>query len=42
MLYLLQHVRMGIWVARTELEVVGEQQGTNELRKCKPAKYEKQ
>jgi len=30
---------MGIWIARTDLEVVSEEQGKKELKKCKPAKY---
>ena len=40
--YVLQHLRMGIWIARTELEVVSEEQGQTELKKCKPAKVQKQ
>lgn len=40
--YVLQHLRMGIWMARTELEVVSEEQGELELKKCHPAKFEKQ
>ena len=37
--YIVQHIRMGIWIARTDLEVVSDEQGRKELRKCKPAKY---
>src|ERR1041385_7651442 len=37
--YIVQHIRMGIWVARTDMEVVSDEQGRNELKKCKPAKY---
>src|SRR5213594_2924348 len=40
--YVLQHIRMGIFIARTDLEVVNEEQGKKELTKCKPAKYVKQ
>lgn len=38
--YILQNIRMGIWMARTELEVVDEGRGQQELKKCKPAKVE--
>lgn len=40
--YVLQHIRMGIWLARTELEVINEEQGELEVKRCKPAKYTKQ
>lgn len=40
--YVLQHVRMGIWIARTDLETVTEDQGKLELKKCKPPKYQPQ
>jgi hypothetical protein len=33
---------MGIWIARTDLEVLDEEQGLKELQHCKPAKVEKQ
>jgi len=36
--YIVQHIRMGIWIARTDLEVVSDEQGKMELKKCKPAK----
>jgi hypothetical protein len=36
--YVLQNIRWGIWVARTDLEVVDEVRGSAELKKCKPAK----
>jgi hypothetical protein len=36
--YVLQNVRMGVWVARTDLEVVDETRGKAALKKCKPAK----
>jgi hypothetical protein len=38
--YILQSIRMGIWIARTELEVVDEERGRKELKKCKPGKVE--
>src|SRR5262245_43663712 len=38
--YILQNIRMGIWVARTDLEVLDEEKGKKELKKCKPAKVE--
>jgi hypothetical protein len=38
--YILQSIRMGIWMARTELEVVDEERAKKELKKCKPAKIE--
>ena len=40
--YILQHIRMGMWVARTELEVVPEERGKAELKGCKPAEVGKQ
>jgi nitrous oxide reductase accessory protein NosL len=40
--YVFQHLRMGIWIARNELELVGEEEGKKQLKKCKPAKYEQQ
>ena len=40
--YVLQNIRMGIWIARTDLEVVDEQKGRAELKHCKPAKYKPQ
>jgi hypothetical protein len=40
--YVLQNIRMGIWIARTDLEVLDEEQGPKELQHCKPAKVEKQ
>jgi hypothetical protein len=40
--YILQSIRMGIWIARTELEVMPEDKGKEELKRCKPAKVEKQ
>lgn len=39
--YIFQHLRMGVWIARTELEVVSEEQGRLQLKKCKPAKLKK-
>ena len=39
--YVLQNIRMGIWIARTDLEVVDEERGKKELKKCKPAKVDK-
>ena len=38
--YILQHIRMGIWLKRTDLEVVEEERGRTELKKCKPARVE--
>lgn len=38
--YLFQHVRMGLWIARSELERVDEDEGLKELKKCKPPKLE--
>jgi len=38
--YVHQHVRMGWWIARTELEAVEEAQGKLLLKQCKPAKVE--
>jgi hypothetical protein len=37
--YVFQHLRMGIWIARNDLEVVDETEGRKQLKKCKPAKY---
>jgi|KBSSwiStaDraftv2_1062776.scaffolds.fasta_scaffold810589_1 hypothetical protein len=39
--YILQSIRMGIWVARTDLEVIDEAKAKAELKHCKPAKVEK-
>jgi hypothetical protein len=36
--YVVQHIRMGIWIARTDLEVVSDEEGNKRLKKCKPAK----
>ena len=36
--YVLQSIRMGIWVARNELELVPEERAQKELKACKPAK----
>lgn len=38
--YVLQNIRMGIWMARTELEVLDADRGKAELKKCKPAKVQ--
>jgi hypothetical protein len=40
--YILQHIRMGVWMARTDLEVVDEAKGKAELQHCKPATVQKQ
>ena len=40
--YVVQHVRMGIWIARTDLEIVTEDQGKLGLMKCKAPKYQQQ
>jgi hypothetical protein len=40
--YVFQHIRMGIWIARNDLEVVSEEEGKKQLKKCKPAKYKQQ
>lgn len=40
--YVLQNIRMGIWLARTELEVINEEQAEKDLKKCQPAKFKKQ
>ena len=39
--YVLQNIRMGIWIARTDLEVLDEERGLRELQHCKPAKVGK-
>jgi hypothetical protein len=39
--YILQSIRMGIWVARTDLAVIDEAKAKAELKHCKPAKVEK-
>lgn len=39
--YVLQHIRMGIWMARTELELVDAERGLKELKKCKAAEVRK-
>jgi hypothetical protein len=36
--YIFQHVRMGLWIARNELEIVNEEQGKQLLAKCKQPK----
>jgi hypothetical protein len=36
--YLFQHIRMGVWIARNELEIVDEMQGKKVLAKCKQPK----
>ena len=38
--YVLQNIRMGIWMARTELEVIDAERGALELKKCKRAKLQ--
>lgn len=38
--YVLQNIRMGFWVARTDLEVLDDVRGKKELARCKPAKCE--
>jgi hypothetical protein len=40
--YILQHIRMGMWIARTDLELITEEQARIELKRCKPAKFELQ
>jgi hypothetical protein len=40
--YIVQYMRMGMWVARNELNVVTEEVGQKELKRCKPAEYKKQ
>jgi hypothetical protein len=37
-----QNIRWGIWVARTDLEVLDETEGAKVLKKCKPAKIKTQ
>ena len=37
--YVQQNVRMGVWMARTDLEVVDEEKAQEKLKKCKPAKF---
>ena len=36
--YLFQHIRMGMWIARNELEIVDQEKGKKVLAKCKPPK----
>ncbi|HZR20896.1 MAG TPA: DUF2846 domain-containing protein [Verrucomicrobiae bacterium] len=38
--YIFQHVRMGLLMARSELEVLDEQKGLKILKKCHPPKVE--
>jgi hypothetical protein len=38
--YIYQHLRMGVWIARCELEVINAQQGRNVLKKCHGPKME--
>jgi hypothetical protein len=39
--YLFQHLRMGVWVARSELELLKDENEAREvLKKCKPAKVQ--
>jgi hypothetical protein len=38
--YIFQHVRMGLLMARSELEIVDEAKGQKVLKKCHPAKVE--
>jgi hypothetical protein len=38
--YVLQHIRMGLWLKRTDLEVVDEERGRTELNRCKPPRVE--
>ena len=38
--YIVQHIRMGFWIARTDLETVDEERGRKELKKCKPPKLQ--
>ena len=40
--YILQNIRMGIWMARTDLEVIDTERGLKELKKCKAAEVKKQ
>lgn len=40
--YILQYIRWGVWIARTELEVISEEKAKEELQRCKPAEYTKQ
>jgi hypothetical protein len=37
--YILQHIRWGMWMARTDLEVVDEERGKKDLKDCRPAEY---
>lgn len=39
--YILQNIRMGIWMARTDLEVIDEAKAQKELKHCKPAKVQR-
>jgi hypothetical protein len=39
--YIFQHVRMGVWIARSELELISDPvEAEKTLKKCKPAKVE--
>jgi hypothetical protein len=38
--YIFQHLRMGVWIARNELEVVSAEEGRNVLKRCHPPKLE--
>ena len=40
--YILQYIRWGIWVARTELEVIAEEQALKLLKDAKPAEVKKE
>jgi hypothetical protein len=39
--YVFQHVRLGLLIARSELEIVSEEKGREVLRKCHPPKIER-
>lgn len=38
--YIFQHVRMGMWLARGELEIVNDEKGREVLKKCHPPNVE--
>jgi hypothetical protein len=40
--YVVQHVRMGVWMARSELQLVSDEEGTKTLKHCHPAQVEAQ
>jgi len=40
--YILQNIRWGLWIARTDLEILDEERGLKELKKCKAAEVKKQ